>query len=134
VTYGDGLSNVDLTKAAAFHRSHGKLATLTGVRPPSRFGELGIEGHRVTNFSEKPTISEGVINGGFMFFEPEFLKYLSTDQGCILERTGLDRSAKEGQLHVYEHLDYWQCMDTYREWEILEKQWQQNAAPWKVWE
>jgi glucose-1-phosphate cytidylyltransferase len=133
VTYGDGVSDVDLQKALAFHRSHGKLATVTGVRPPSRFGELYREGSKVLAFSEKPQLHEGLINGGFFFFEPAFLQYITDDVGCVLEKDPLERCAADGQLMVYEHAGYWQCMDTYRDWESLEKQWQSGRAPWKVW-
>jgi len=133
VTYGDGVSNVDLTKALAFHKKHRRLATVTGVRPPSRFGELRIEGSKVASFAEKPQVGQGLINGGFFFMEPGFLEYVSADPSCVLERQPLERCAAEGQLHVYEHPGYWQCMDTFRDWESLEKQWQAGQAPWKVW-
>jgi glucose-1-phosphate cytidylyltransferase len=133
VTYGDGVSDIDLRASLAFHKAHGKLATVTGVRPPSRFGELRIDGQRVTAFSEKAQITQGMINGGFFFFEPGFLRYISDEPECILERGPLERCAMDGQLHVYEHPGYWQCMDTYRDWESLERQWQSGSASWKVW-
>lgn len=133
VTYGDGVSDVDLTAALAFHRRHGKLATVTGVKPPSRFGELYTEGTRVVAFSEKPIISHAHISGGFFFFERDFLRYLTEDDGCVLERGPLERCAADGQLHVFRHEGYWQCMDTYRDWEGLEREWVQGTAPWKVW-
>ena len=133
VTYGDGVSDVDLKQVLAFHRSHGKLATVTGVRPPSRFGELRCEGQRVLSFSEKPQLQAGLINGGFFCFEPDFLRYLTNDASCVLEREPLERCAADAQLMVYEHGGYWQCMDTFRDWESLEKQWQSGQAPWKVW-
>ncbi len=133
VTYGDGVSNVDLQRALAFHRAHGKLATVTGVRPPSRFGELQLDGQRVLSFSEKPQLQTGLINGGFFFFESDFLRYITNEVSCVLEREPLERCAADGQLMVYEHSGYWQCMDTFRDWESLEKQWQSGQAPWKVW-
>ncbi|MEW6736716.1 MAG: glucose-1-phosphate cytidylyltransferase [Acidobacteriota bacterium] len=133
VTYGDGVSDVNLRAVLDFHRTHGKLATLTGVRPPSRFGELHCEGTSVLAFSEKPQVGQGLINGGFFCFEIGFLEYLSEDASCILEREPLEECAREGQLQVYEHQGYWQCMDTYRDWESLNRQWQANNAPWKVW-
>ncbi|RMG12503.1 MAG: glucose-1-phosphate cytidylyltransferase [Planctomycetota bacterium] len=133
VTYGDGVADVDLRAAYAFHRAHGGLATVTGVRPPSRFGELQLDGTRVTSFSEKPQVSEGLINGGFFFFERGFLDYVSEDASCVLEREPLERVAREGQLHVYEHTGFWQCMDTYREWQGLERRWRDGSAPWAVW-
>lgn len=134
VTYGDGVSDVNLRKVLDFHRNHGKLATLTGVRPPTRFGELRTEGNRVVAFSEKPQIGQGLINGGFFCFRRGFLKYLSDSSNCILERAPLERCATEGNLCVYQHQGFWQCMDTYRDWQSLESQWQKHNAPWKVWE
>lgn len=133
VTYGDGVTDADLQEALAFHRSHGGLATLTGVRPPSRFGELETRADRVTAFSEKPQVAQGLINGGFFFFERGFLDYLSSDDDCILERAPLERCAADGQLFVYSHPGYWQCMDTLRDWESLQRQWESGEAPWKVW-
>ena len=133
VTYGDGVSDVDLGALREFHRAHGKLATVTGVRPPGRFGELEVAGTQVSGFNEKPQVGQGLINGGFFLFEPGFLDYLSADPGCILERDPLMRCAADGQLHVFEHSGFWQCMDTFRDWEALEKAWQRGDAPWKVW-
>ena len=133
VTYGDGLANVDIAKLLDFHRSHGKLATLTGVRPPSRFGELEVDGGRVDAFSEKPQVGQGLISGGFFLFERGFLDYLSADEGCYLEREPLSKCAADGQLMVYEHAGYWSCMDTFRDWERLEGEWRSENAPWKVW-
>jgi glucose-1-phosphate cytidylyltransferase len=133
VTYGDGVTNLDLRAALEFHRRHGKLATLTGVRPPGRFGELRQEKGRVIQFEEKPQMTEGLINGGFLFLEPEFLRYLTDEPACSLEGEPLKRAAADGQLYVFEHPDYWQCMDTYRDWDSLERQWQAGSAPWKVW-
>ncbi len=120
VTYGDGVTDADLHAALACHRSHGGLATLTGVRPPSRFGEVAFSGGRVTAFSEKPQVAQGLINGGFFFFERGFLDYLTDDDDCVLERTPLERCAADRQLFVYSHPGYWQCMDTLRDWESLQ--------------
>ncbi|RMF84372.1 MAG: glucose-1-phosphate cytidylyltransferase [Planctomycetota bacterium] len=134
MTYGDGVSNVDLNAALRFHRAHGGLATITGVRPPSRYGELIARNGRVAAFSEKPQTGQGMINGGFFLFEPEFLDYIDDDdEGCMLERAPLERCAADGKLFVYEHTDFWQCMDTYRDWQRLEQLWQSGAAPWRVW-
>jgi glucose-1-phosphate cytidylyltransferase len=133
VTYGDGLSNVNLRAVLEFHREHGKLATLTGVRPSGRFGELVYEGSRVVSFAEKPQVGQGLVNGGFFCFQRQFLDYLSESPDCTLERTPLEACAADGQLHVFEHSGYWQCMDTYRDWQALEAQWQSGNAPWKVW-
>lgn len=134
VTYGDGVADVDLTAAAMSHRSFGGWATITGVRPPSRFGELSSANGRITNFSEKPQVSQGLINGGFLFLEREFLDYLHDDDGCVLEREPLETCAAQGKLYVYEHTGYWQCMDTYRDWQQLERRWAQGDAPWATWE
>jgi glucose-1-phosphate cytidylyltransferase len=130
-TYGDGVCDVNIQKLLDFHRSHGKLATITAVRPPSRFGGLVFEGDMVREFSEKPQIGEGWINGGYMVLEPGVLDYLDGD-ASNLEIDGLERLAAEGQLAAYRHEGFWQCMDTLREKKILEKLWQTGGAPWKV--
>ncbi len=131
LTYGDGVADVDLTAALAFHRAHGKLATITGVRPPSRFGEIEHDAGRVLAFNEKPQAGAGLINGGFFFFEPGFLKYLSDDEGCILEREPLERCVADGELRVFEHPGFWACMDTLRDHENLEALWASGQAPWR---
>lgn len=132
VTYGDGVSNIDLTNLLAFHRSHGRIATLTAVRPPARFGGLVFEGDFVTKFSEKPQVGEGWINGGFLVFEPAIFDYLSGDSDS-LEANALENLAADGQLAAYRHDDFWQCMDTLRDKRFLESLWQKGEAPWKVW-
>ena len=132
VTYGDGVGNVDLGALLAFHRSHGKLATVTAVRPPARFGGLVLDGTQVTEFSEKPQSGEGWINGGFFVFEPKVFDYLAGD-GSILEREPLERLAADGQLQAFLHEGFWQPMDTLREKRILESLWQSGKAPWKTW-
>jgi glucose-1-phosphate cytidylyltransferase len=133
-TYGDGVSDVDLRKLVEFHKAHGKLATVTGVRPPSRFGELMTDGDRVVDFREKPQIGEGRINGGFFVFERGFVeRYLRDDEGLILERDPLMRAARDGELIVFRHDGFWQPMDTYREWVILNELWRAGRAPWKTW-
>lgn len=134
VTYGDGVSDVDISKLLKFHKAHGKLATLTGVRPPSRFGELKCSGNQVLAFTEKPILGQGLINGGFFCFHRDFLRYLPDSSGCILEREPLESCAKDGQLCVFEHDGFWQCMDTYRDWQSLEAHWQSGDAPWKTWD
>ncbi|RHX78261.1 glucose-1-phosphate cytidylyltransferase [Leptospira yasudae] len=131
VTYGDGVSNVDIRKLVGFHKSHGKLATVTAVRPPVRFGELSISGNQVTQFQEKPQAEEGWINGGFFVFEPEVLNYIQ-DETTMLERAPLEALAKAGQLMAFHHSGYWQCMDTLRDKQTLEELWNQNKAPWKL--
>ncbi|EQA54375.1 glucose-1-phosphate cytidylyltransferase [Leptospira kmetyi] len=131
VTYGDGVSNVDIQKLLSFHKSHGKLATVTAVRPPVRFGELSISGNQVIRFQEKPQAEEGWINGGFFVFEPEVLNYIA-DESTMLERVPLEALAQAGELMAYHHHGYWQCMDTLRDKHTLEELWLQNKAPWKL--
>jgi glucose-1-phosphate cytidylyltransferase len=132
LTYGDGLSNVDLRRLVAFHRAHGKTATVTAVRPPARFGSLHIEGERVIRFSEKTQSEEGWINGGFFVLEPGVFSYLEGDQ-TTLEREPLERLAADGQLMAFRHEGFWQPMDTLRDKLHLESLWASGAAPWKVW-
>jgi glucose-1-phosphate cytidylyltransferase len=129
VTYGDGLGDIDIAELMRFHRSHGRLATLTAVRPPARFGALVIQGDRVREFSEKPQIGEGWINGGFFVFEPEVFSYLEGDE-TVLEREPLERLASENQLMAYQHKGFWQPMDTLREKLLLETLWTEGRAPW----
>ena len=134
LTYGDGLSNVDLGGLVKFHRSHGKLATVTGVHPPGRFGELAIDGERVRSFVEKPAgAGEDLINGGFFVFKRRFLDLVTPDDSCMLEREPLERAARDGELMVHRHDGYWQCMDTYRDLMSLEQAWQAGRAPWRNW-
>lgn len=132
VTYGDGVSSVNLAELVEFHRSHGKLATVTAVHPPARYGELLIREDLTCGFSEKPQTHEGWINGGFLVFEPEVLDYLSGDES-VLEIEALERLANENQLVAYKHDDFWQCMDTLRDKRQLESAWESDAAPWKIW-
>lgn len=133
VTYGDGVCNIDLRDLVGFHRSHGRIATVTAVRPPSRFGGIVFEGDMVAEFTEKPQIGEGWINGGFMVFEPALFDYLKGDQD-ILESDALEQLAREHQLAAYRHDHFWQCLDTLRDKRLLESLWQERRAPWKVWE
>ena len=134
MTYGDGLGNVDITGLLEFHRSHGRIGTVTGVRPPGRFGELLPEEDQVVSFSEKPQVTEGMINGGFFVFERRFIEqYLTDDDDLVLEGEPLRRLAADGELMVWRHHGFWQPMDTYREWKLLENLWHSGDAPWKVW-
>lgn len=132
VTYGDGVGDVDIAALLAFHRKHGKLATVTAVRPPARFGGLVLADSKVKEFSEKPQTEVGWINGGFFVFEPAFLGRLE-DDASILERTPLERLAEQGELMAYRHNGFWQPMDTLREKELLESLWASGKAPWKTW-
>ena len=133
LTWGDGVSNVDLNELLKFHRSHGKLATLTAVRPTARFGHLEMNGNQVTEFSEKPQTREGWINGAFFVIEPEVFDYIE-DDSTHWEKEPLERLAREGQLMAYRHDSFWQCMDTLREKKYLESLWEGGNAPWKIWE
>lgn len=130
VTYGDGVSDVDITALLSFHRAHGRLATVTAVRPPVRFGELTIEGDQVTSFQEKPQAGEGWINGGFFVFESGIFDFI-LDDSTLLEREPLEHLAQKGELMAYHHPGYWQCMDTLRDKHALEDLWANNKAPWK---
>lgn len=132
VTYGDGVCNLDLVRLLDFHRRNGRIATVTAVRPPARFGGLVFEGDIVTAFTEKPQIGEGWINGGFFVFEPQLFDYLEGDD-TVLESGALERLAAEGQLAAFRHEGFWQCMDTLRDKNLLEGLWQERRAPWKVW-
>jgi len=134
LTWGDGVSDLDLHQLLAFHRSHGKLATLTAVRPPARYGHLELNGRsQVVEFSEKPQTREGWINGAFFVLEPGVFEYIDGD-ATQWEKEPLERLAADGQLMAYQHTSYWQCMDTLREKYILENLWQSGQAPWKTWE
>jgi len=131
-TYGDGLSDVDLRALLEFHRSHGRLATVTAVRPPARFGGLSLDGDRVSEFTEKPQVRAGWINGGFFVFEPGVFDYIADDE-TILERDPLERLASDGQLMAFRHPGFFQPMDTLRERTVLETLWANGAAPWRTW-
>jgi glucose-1-phosphate cytidylyltransferase len=133
MTYGDGIADVDIHELLAFHRSHGKTATVTGINPTARFGELKIEGDLVETFSEKPQSGESFINGGFFVFNRKIFDYLSTDDSCDLEIGPLERIAQEKQLMVYKHRGFWACMDTMRDMEYLNKIWNDGKAGWKIW-
>jgi glucose-1-phosphate cytidylyltransferase len=133
LTYGDGVGNIDIKDLVEFHKKHGKLATLTGVRPPGRFGELMTNDSMITEFNEKPQTSGGRINGGFFVFSRAAFKYLSADASSILEQEPLRKLAADQQLTCYPHDGFWQPMDTFREFEMLNQLWSKKQAPWKVW-
>ena len=133
LTWGDGVSDVNLQDLLKFHRSHGKLATLTAVRPPARFGHLVFKGDQVAQFSEKPQTMEGWINGAFFVLEPKVFDYIDGDD-TQWEKEPMERLARDGQLMAYRHTSFWQCMDTLRDKKLLEDLWQHGGAPWKVWE
>ncbi|PKL22010.1 MAG: glucose-1-phosphate cytidylyltransferase [Spirochaetae bacterium HGW-Spirochaetae-4] len=133
LTYGDGLSDVDIKDLVVRHKQNGKLATLTAIQPGGRFGMIDIEGNEnINSFKEKSKEDGGWINGGFMVLEPGILDYISGDD-CVFERYPLETIASEGQLKAYKHAGFWQCMDTLRDKELLERLWQEGKAPWKTW-
>lgn len=132
LTYGDGVSNVNLSALLDLHKQCGRIVTLTAVRPPARFGGLVFNGNSVIRFIEKPQVGEGWINGGFMVMEPAIFDYIESD-ATNLEVQVLERLAAEGQLAAYHHEDFWQCMDTLRDKKLLETLWQKGNAPWKTW-
>jgi glucose-1-phosphate cytidylyltransferase len=132
LTWGDGVSDIDLDALLEFHRSHGRLATMTAVRPPARFGHLELDGDQVAEFSEKPQAGEGWINGAFFVLEPGIFDYIAGDD-TQWEREPLEQLAKDGQLMAYRHHGFWQCMDTIRDKKLLEQLWDDGDAPWKSW-
>jgi len=137
-TYGDGVSDVDISALAAFHKSHGKMVTMTAINPISRFGELKTIGNQVVAFTEKPKTSSaanhGLINGGFFVFDRRIMDYLTFDDACDLEIGPLEEIAAKGQLMVYKHKGFWSCMDTLRDMEYLNRLWDSGKARWKVWD
>lgn len=133
LTYGDGVSDVDLNAMLEQHWTSGKTVTLTGVQPGGRFGVLDLEGQTVIGFREKAKEDGGWINGGFMAMNPEVFDYLSWEESCILERIPLETLAREGKLGIYKHNGFWQCMDTQRDKIWLEERWKKGNAPWRVW-
>lgn len=132
LTYGDGVADIDVGALLAFHHSHGKLATITAVRPTARFGGMTFDGDRVAEFKEKPQTGEGWINGGFFVFEPGVFGYLKGDTS-VLEGEPLEELARAGELMAFRHTGFWQCMDTLRDRQLLEHLWADRAAPWRIW-
>jgi glucose-1-phosphate cytidylyltransferase len=132
-TYGDGLSNCDVNACVALHKAHGAVATLSAVRPAGRFGELSLDGTSIQAFHEKPEKEVGFINGGFMVLNPRIREYLKGGDDCVFEREPLELLAAKGLLKAHLHDGFWQCMDTYREQQLLEGMWQTGKAPWKIW-
>jgi glucose-1-phosphate cytidylyltransferase len=133
LTYGDGVANIDILRLAEFHRQHGKISTVTGVRPPSLFGELKVRGNQVELFTEKPQTSGGLISGGFFVLSRKIFDYLSAEDECDFERGPLEKLAQEEQLMVYEHRGDWACVDNVRDLHHLNHLWATNQAFWKVW-
>ena len=133
LTYGDGVCDININQLVEFHKSHGKLITISGVHAPSRFGEILVENGKVLSFQEKPQTSSGLINGGFMVFNNEFLDYLTLDEKCDLELGAIEELTNKGEVMVYNHKENWECMDTERDVEHLNYLWMKNKAFWKVW-
>ena len=133
LTYGDGLGSVDIGALVDFHRSHGRIGTVTGVHPTSRYGEMRVNGPQVMEFDEKPTLAEGVVSGGFFVFQREVFDYLDEDPNLFLEQKPLQRLARDGQLSVYLHEGFWHPMDTYRDYLHLNEMWKRGDTPWKIW-
>jgi glucose-1-phosphate cytidylyltransferase len=133
LTWGDGLADVNLAELESFHRSHGRLATVTAVRPPPRYGHLDFEGDKVVSFAEKPPAGEGWINGAFFVLEPGVFDYIDGDD-VMFEHRPMERLARDGQLMAYRHDGFWQCMDTLREKMLLQQMWEAGNPPWKTWE
>lgn len=133
LTYGDGVADIDIDALLEFHQNHGKMVTLTGISPTSRFGELKIKGERVESFSEKPENGSGYINAGFFVLNRAVFDYLSEEDSCDLEIGALEKIARQGELMVYKHKGFWACMDTLRDMEYLNKLWAEANAGWKVW-
>jgi len=132
VTYGDGVTDVNLGEEFRFHLEQGRKGTVLGVNPPSRFGELKVKATKVEEFCEKPEFSDNWINGGYFFFHRDFLSYLSPDENCVLERNPLVQLARDGQLSMFKHRGFWACMDTQRDLEYLNKLWASGQASWAV--
>lgn len=132
LTYGDGLADINIADLVKFHRDSGKIGTVTGVRPISRYGELAVLDGRVHQFTEKPQAEDGFISGGYFVFDRSFFDYLTDDDNCVLEGEPLERLTKDGELMSYAHPGYWHCMDTYRDFVALNDTWK-TGAPWKVW-
>jgi len=135
LTYGDGVADVDLQRLLEFHKSHGKMVTLTGISPVAQFGELKVSGNTVNSFSEKPEKSQdpGLISGGFFVCNPELFAHLTDDEDCDFEFSALEQLARQGELMVYRHDGFWACMDTLRDTERLNRLWSTGDAPWKIW-
>jgi len=131
LTYGDGVSNINIAELVKYHKSHGKMVTISAVHPSARFGELDIDSGIVKSFKEKPQTKQGWINGGFMVVQPEFFDFIENDS-TILEKAPLEKAANMGELMAYQHDDYWQCMDTKRDRDQLEALWNSESTPWKL--
>ena len=133
LTYGDGVTDLDINKLLQYHKSHGKIGTISGVHPPSQYGELMIHKDQVLSFDEKKKRQNNSINGGYFVFNTDFFRYLEDDDNCILEREPLEKLTSDGELKAFHHKGFWQCMDTNRDYKYLTELWESGRAPWKVW-
>ena len=133
LTYGDGVTDLDINKLVEYHKSHKKFATVTGVTPTSQYGELIIEDNKVVSFAEKPKQDKSAISGGYFVFNKKVFEYIDKDISCILEKSPIQKLVQDGQLNVYKHSGFWQCMDTYRDYKFLKQLWNNGLANWKVW-
>ena len=133
LTYGDGVARINIQELVKFHQNHGKIATMTGVHPSSRFGEFSVKNNQITEFSEKPQTKADLINGGFFVFNTAFFDYLDERDDCVMEQKPLKKLAADKELMLYQNKNFWQCVDTYRELEHLNEYWMQKNPPWKVW-
>jgi len=133
LTYGDGVADIDIKRLLEYHKKHGKIGTVTGVAPPSRYGELIISGDHVLSFMEKPQQVRDFINGGYFVFNAKIFEYLKEEDSCVLEKEPLRELVLNKELKVYQHKGFWQCMDTYRDYRYLQSLWEKKEAPWKIW-
>ena len=132
LTYGDGVTDLNIKELLTFHKNHGRIGTVTGVFPPSRYGELVIQEDQVMSFSEKPSNTNS-ISGGYFVFDRRLFNYLKDDEQCVLEKEPLERLTMDGELKVFHHRGFWQCMDTYRDYKYLNDMWEKGNPPWRVW-
>lgn len=133
LTYGDGVSNIDIGRLINFHKSHGKFMTVTGGHPPARFGELEIDGNKVIGFNEKPQVTEGWISAGFFVCSRAVLEYLTPNEDLVFEKEPIENIVRAGQMMVYKHQEFWHPMDTSRDYQLLNQLWEHDKAPWKIW-
>ena len=134
LSYGDGVSDIKIDQLLEYHLAHGKIGTVTGVTPVSRYGKLETDNNRVTSFSEKPHLKDSLINGGFFVFNRRFFDYLQSDDDCVLEKQPLENLSRDGELMVYSHCGFWKCMDTFRDMQALNGLWETESPAWKVWD
>lgn len=133
LTYGDGIAQINIDELEEYHRKNGKIGTITGVRPPSRFGEIVVQNNKIISFNEKPASADGYINGGFFVFKRDIFDFLPKEEGCMLENAPMETLVKNEELVMFHHHKFWHCMDTYRDYLFLNEQWDKGNSPWKIW-